>query len=176
MKSRTRRQFEDLPVEAREQFAENTKERIYSTITLLAVMTALWHGTVHHSHLGVLAVISGSVVALWLATLVADRMSYRAIHGKSISLQKYRSMFFATSGLLTPAIAPLLLVLLSWIGVMSLANALLLSMVALLLSITFFSFLGNRRIYDSTLQVLGHSLIELCIGLGVVALKLLAGE
>lgn len=176
MKTRTRRQFEDLPQEAREQFAENTKERIYSTITLLAVVTALWHGDVRQSHLGVLAVVVGSVVALWLATLVADRMSYRAIHGKSIPMEKYRSMFFSTSGLLTPAIAPMFLVLLSWANVMTLKQSLFLSMIALLLSMTFFSFLGNRRIYDSSLKILAYSSVELCIGLGVVALKLLAGE
>lgn len=176
MKSHKRRKFEDLPVEAREQFAENTRERIYSTITLLAVTTALWHSAEHHSPLGVLAVIVGSVVALWLATLVADRMSYHAIHGQSMPVEKYRSMFFSASGLLTPAIAPAFLVVLSWFGVLSLAHALLLSMIALLFSMMFFSFLGNRRIYDSPLRVLGYSLVELSIGLGVVALKLLAGE
>lgn len=79
MKPRTRQRFEDLPLEAREQFAENTKERIYSTITLLAVITALWHGAAHHTQLGALAAIVATVIGLWLATLMAARMSYLSL-------------------------------------------------------------------------------------------------
>ncbi len=176
MKTRTRRRFESMPLEAREQFAENTKERIYSTITLLAVITALWHSADHHSHAGVLATIVGSVVALWLATLMSARMSYRAVHGKSVPLAKYREAIFAASGLLAPAAAPVLFVLLSAFGVITLKAALFVSMVALLLSMFIFSIIGSRRIYNSPLRILTISLLELSIGLGVVALKLLAGE
>ncbi len=175
MKSRTRR-FDELPLEVREQFAENTKERIYSTITLLAVITALWHGVAHHSHMGALATIVGSVVALWLATLMSARMSYRAVHGKSVPTKKYREAIYAASGLLTPAVAPVFFVLLSAAGVMTLKTALLVSMIALLLSMFIFSVIGSRRIYDSPLRILTISLLELSIGLGVVSLKLLAGE
>lgn len=176
MKPRNRQRFEDLPLEAREQFAENTKERIYSTITLLAVITALWHGAEHHSHIGALATIVGSVVALWLATLMSARMSYRAVHGKGMPLEKYRSIFFSASGLLAPAIAPVFFIILSKLGALTLANALLVSMIVMLLSMFFFSFLGSRKVYDSPFKILTISFLELCIGLGVVALKLLAGE
>lgn len=176
MEQRMRPRFDDLPLEQREQFAENTKERIYSTITLLAVVTALWHSAAHHSHLGALAAIVGTVVALWLATLMADRMSYRAVHGRSMPLEKYRQMFFSASGLLAPAAAPIVLVLISAAGVMELKPALLVSMIVLLLSMFVFSVMGSRRIYDSLGKVLVISLLELSIGLGVVALKLLAGE
>ena len=176
MKSIRRRRFEDLPLEARERYAENTKERIYSTITLLAVITALWHSSAHHSHVGALAAIVGTVIALWLATLMSARMSYRAIHGKGMPLEKYREIFFSASGLLTPALAPILLVLASKAGAMDLSTALLVSMIVLLASMFLFSVLGSRRIYDSFLKILTISLLELSIGVGVVALKLLAGE
>lgn len=176
MKPRTRQRFEDLPLEAREQFAENTKERIYSTITLLAVITALWHGAVHHTQLGALAAIVATVIGLWLATLMAARMSYRAIHARSMPIEKYRQMFFSASGLLTPAIAPIFFVLLSAAGMFSLQHALIASMAVLLLSMFFFSVIGSRRIYDSLSKVIIISVAELGIGLLVVAIKLLAGE
>lgn len=176
MERRPRKRFEELPLEAREQFAENTKERIYSTITLLAVVTALWHSAVHHSHIGTLAAIVGTVGALWMATLMADRMSYRAVHGRSMPTQKYREMFFSASGLLTPAVAPMFFVAISMSGAFSLSVALLVSMIVLLLSMFFFSVMGARRIYDSWLKVLTISLVELSIGLVVVGIKLLAGE
>lgn len=177
MERRRREQrFEDLPLEAREQFAENTKERIYSTITLLAVVVALWHGSSHHSSIGALATIIGTVVALWLATLMSARMSYRAVHAKGMPLSEYRKIFFAASGLLAPAIVPSLLVILSAANVLDLKRALFASMVVLLLSLFLFSVMGSRRIYDSFGKVLLISLAELGIGIGVVAIKLLAGE
>lgn len=176
MKRRNKQRFEDLPLEAREQFAENTKERIYSTITLLAVVTALWHSSAHHSALGTLGAIIGTVVALWLATLMAARMSYRAVHARGMPLETYRNMFFSASGLLAPAAAPVFFVLLSMTGMFELHVALFVSMIVLLLSMFLFSVLGSRRIYGSWLKVLGISLAELCIGVSVVVIKLVAGE
>jgi len=168
--------FESLSVEAREQFAENTRERIYSTITLLAVLAALWHTVQYHSVLGVIASISGTVMGLWLATLMSDRMSYRAVHGKGMPSEKYHKIFFAASGLLAPAVAPLLLVALSMTGILTLKTALTISIILLLMSLFLFSILGSRRIYDSKQKILLISLLELLIGVGVVALKLLIGE
>lgn len=175
-RSQQRRRFEDLPLEAREQFAENTKERIYSTITLLAIVTTLWHTSAHHSPLSVLAGIVGSVVALWLATLMSARMSYRAVHGTSIPTSEYRKIFFSASGLLAPAALPSLLVIASMGGLFELKTALFASMIVLLLSLFLFSLMGSRRVYQSKSKVLIISLIELGIGLLVVGIKLLAGE
>lgn len=171
-----RRRFEDLPVEARERFAENTKERIYSTITLLAVVTALWHSAAHHTHLGSMAAMVGSVLGLWGATLIADRMSYRAVHGVNVPAPKMRESFFAASGLLAPVTAPVVFVLLSSLGVMPLKTALLVSIIALLGTMFLFSVVGVTRIYNSLFKILTISLLELSVGLGVVAIKLLAGE
>lgn len=171
-----RARFEELPLEAREQFAENTKERIYSTITLLAVVTTLWHTSTHHSPVSVLATIVGSVVALWLATLMSARMSYRAVHGRSIPTSEYRKIFFSASGLLAPALLPSLLVVSSMLGMLELKIVLLASMVTLLLSLLLFSVMGSRRVYTSKAKVVLISLAELGIGLLVVGLKLVAGE
>ncbi|HCH34810.1 MAG: hypothetical protein UY35_C0001G0119 [Candidatus Saccharibacteria bacterium GW2011_GWC2_48_9] len=175
MESR-KRKFESLSLEAREQFAENTRERIYSTITLLAVLAALWHTVQYHSALGVIASIAGTVVGLWLATLMSDRMSYRAVHGRGMPIEKYRKILFAASGLLAPAAAPLILVALSMTEILTLKTALTISIILLLLSLFLFSVVGSRRIYASKQKILIISLLELLIGIGVVALKLLIGE
>ena len=118
----------------------------------------------------------GTVVALWLATLMSARMSYRAIHGKGMPLEKYREIFFSASGLLTPALVPILLVIASKAGAMDLSTALLVSMIVLLASMFLFSVLGSRRIYDSPFKIFVISVLEMGIGVGVVAIKLLAGE
>ena len=166
------RQLDELPPTMREHIAENMKERIYSTITLLAVIAAHWQTANHHSVKGTVLSIIGAAVALWLATLVSERMSYRAVHGKAVSNADYRKIAFTSSGLLAPAIIPTLLVLLSLTGWFSLQYALMASMIALLLSLFFLSFTAGRKIYKSTGRLLIVSLLEMSVGVGVIALKL----
>lgn len=169
--------YEHLPTAAREVVAENMKERVYSTITLIAVLTVMWQNAQHHTMRGAIVTIIGSVVALWLATLISARMSYRAVHGKPIEIADYRRSIFAASGLLAPAISPVLIILLGglthWYGLQA---ALLASIVVSLLSLFALSFSAGRKIYDNFWRLLLVSLLEMSVGLLVIALKLAIGE
>lgn len=160
----------------REHIAENMKERVYATITLLAVIAAHWQHEITHSVQATVISIIGTVVALWLATLIAMRMSHRAVHGKAVELHEYRRLVFTSSGLLAPAIGPTLIVLGSLTGLYTLKNALIASVVVLLLSLFLLSFTAGRRIYDSTARLFIVSFLEMSVGLGVIALKILVGE
>ena len=168
--------LETMTPKMREAVAENMKERVYATITLLAVIAALWQTSAHHSVKGILLTIIGSVVALFFATLISSRMSYRAIHSKSIEPRQYQHVIFTTSGLLAPAIAPSLIVLGSLTGWYDIKAALMASMIVLLLSLFLLSFNAGRRIYDSTWRLLAVSALEMSVGLGVILLKLAVGE
>ena len=166
-----------LTPEMKEVVAENMKERIYSTITLIAVLTVMWQNPHEHSARGTIAIILGSVIALWLATLISIRMSYRAIHGKPISMGGYRRTLFAASGLLAPAITPVLIVTVSGLTEWySLKAALFASMVVSLLSLFALSFNAGRKIYDNFWRLLLVSLLEMSVGVGVILLKLAVGE
>jgi hypothetical protein len=169
--------FDNIPLAAREMVAENMKERIYSTITLLAVLTAMWQTAGHRSTIGTIAGIVGAVAAVWLATLIAARMSYRAVHGKAINRRDYSRTFFTTSGLLAPAILPILIVLLGGVSDWySLQTALLAAMITSLLSLFFLSFTAGRKIYDNIWRLLLVSTLEMSVGVGVILLKLAVGE
>lgn len=161
----------------KEVVAENMKERVYSTITLIAVLTVMWQNPSHHSVIGSITVIFGSVVALWLATLISIRMSYRAVHGKPISLVNYRRALFSASGLLAPAITPIIIIGVSGItDWYDLRAALMASMIVSLLSLFFLSFSAGRKIYDSFWRLLAVSLLEMSVGVVVILLKLAVGE
>lgn len=166
----------DVPEEFRGHIAENMKERVYATITLIAVITALWQSAEHHTVAGAVASIVGSTVALWLATWIAASLSHRAVFGESLRGAELRRHAFASSGLFAPMVAPVAFVLLSLTGVIELKNALLIGMVALLLSLFLLSFSATRRLHQSTSRVLLFSLVEVLIGVGVIALKLATGE
>lgn len=163
--------------EMKEVVAENMKERVYSTITLIAVLTVMWQNAGSHSARGTIAIILGSVVALWLATIISIRMSYRAVHGKPINMANYRRALFSASGLLAPAITPIIIVTVSgltdWYG---LKAALMASMIVSLLSLFALSFNASRQIYDSFGRQLLVSLLEMSVGVGVILLKLAVGE
>lgn len=177
MANRRESQIDALSPEAKEMFAENMKERVYSTITLIAVLTVLWQHPENHSTWGTITTIIGSVVALWLATLISIRMSYRAIHGKSITPLNYRKAFFSASGLLAPAITPMLIIALGSVtGWYDLKAALLASIIASLLSLFALSFNAGRRIYDNFGRLLLVSTLEMSVGVGVVLLKIAVGE
>lgn len=159
-----------------EYVAENMKERIYATITLLALIVALWQTAADHSVGGSVASIFGTVVALWLATLISSRISHRAVHGKSMASRDLGRLAFTSSGLFVPAIVPILLILISTTGLMSLKTAFMASIVALLLSLFLLSFTAGRRIYTSPLRLIVVSTAEMTIGIGVILLKLAIGE
>ena len=166
-----------LSVAKKEIVAENMKERVYSTITLIAVLAVMWQHPANHSTLGTIGAIVGAVVALWAATLIAARMSYRAVHGKTISRKNYIRVFFTSSGLLAPAIIPIVIVLFSGVtGFYSLQTALFASIVVSLLSLFAISFIAGRRIYTSLPRLLLVSTLEMSVGIGVVLLKLVVGE
>lgn len=175
--SRRTERLKKLPPEMLEVVAENMKERVYSTITLLAVLTVMWQNSGHSSARGAVFTILGSVVALWLATLISIRMSYRAIHGKPINPLDYRKALFTASGLLTPAIIPIIIISLSelthWY---SLKTGLFASMIVGLLSLFALSFNAGRQIYDNYVRLILVSLLEMSVGIVVIALKLLVGE
>lgn len=177
MSQRRRNQIDALSPAAKEVVAENMKERVYSTITLIAVLTVLWQHAANQSSFGTIMTILGSVVALWLATLISIRMSYRAVHGKAISPLSYRKAFFSASGLLAPAITPILIITLGSVtDWYNLKTALLASIVASLLSLFALSFNAGRRIYDNFWRLLLVSTLEMSVGVGVVLLKLAVGE
>lgn len=171
-----KKQLTSLSPQVREAIAENMKERIYATITLLAVIAALWQTSAHHTVRGAVFTIIGSAVALLLATLISARMSYRAVHGKRIDSKEYQHTIFTSSGLLAPAIAPTVIILGSLTHIYTLKSALMASMIVLLASLFFISFNAARRIYTSTSRLLIVSLLETGVGVGVIALKLLVGE
>jgi hypothetical protein len=172
-----RQRINNLPHEQKESIAENLKERVYSTISLLAVLSVLWSSSTKHSHISVIYSIIGTVVALWLATLIANRMSYRAIYGTSINGRAYVKTIYTTSGLLAPALLPIFLVGLSGVtGWYDLDTALLVSIGVSLLFLFGLSFSTGWKLYNNIWRLLLVSGLEMLVGASVILLKLAVGE
>jgi uncharacterized membrane protein YeiH len=61
----------------KEYIADLLKERIYATLALLAVLISI--DTAHSSSLHAAYIISGTIISLWAASMVATQMSRRMI-------------------------------------------------------------------------------------------------
>lgn len=163
------------PIEV-ENYTEFFKERIYSTITLLALLATLWRSAEHMSPLGAAASVFGTAVALWLAIGISSRMSYQVVNGKRMSLEAYGKILRSHAGLLIPAMPPLVMIAFSATGLISLEVGLVISIVLLLISFAGFSYYAGRKIHSNGIEILLTTLLELSLGIGIIALKVLAGH
>lgn len=159
-----------------EHTSELLKERIYSTITLLALLTTMWQVGEHFTHQGALVGVIGTAITLWLAISVASRMSYQVVHGRRMSIAQLQEMLAIRKALLAPAIPPTIFILLSWVGLLTLPSALLLSIITLLLSFVLYSILAGLRIHTTWYEIIFASIVEVAIGAGVVLLKIVVGH
>lgn len=159
-----------------EQTSELLKERIYATITLLALLTIMWQTPDHFTHQGALVSIVGTAITLWLAITVASRMSYQVVYGKRMNVTELRKMLATRKALTAPAVPPTFFILLSWVGLISLSTAFMVSIIVLLLSFILYSVLAGLRIHTTWYEIILSSMVEVSIGAGVVVLKILVGH
>jgi hypothetical protein len=159
-----------------ELVSEYLKERIYATITLIALLATLWQTASHFSPAGAALSVLGTVIALWLAVGVASRMSYHVVNGKRMSPQVYIGILRAHAALLIPAGPALFFIGLSAFDIFSLETALFISMIALLLSFAGFSLMAGRQIHSNLLEIIVTSAFEVGLGVGIILLKIVAGH
>jgi hypothetical protein len=154
---------------------ERLKERIYASLTLLAVLVGLAQSG-HPGHAGAVVSVAVTALGLWLATLVADLQAHPVAHGRMPRLPEIRHTMFTSSPLLTSAIGPLLLIGLSAAGLMELTTALWISVGSEVAALAAWGFAGGRRVGAGPLGALVTAALNAVIGVGVVAVKLVAGH
>ncbi|MFE5816204.1 hypothetical protein [Streptomyces sp. NPDC056479] len=154
---------------------ERLKERIYASLTLLAVLVGLAQSS-HPTRTGSAVAVVATALGLWLASLVADLQAYPVAHGRPARLPEIRHTLFTSSPLLTSAVGPLLLVGLSALGAMELTTALWISVGSEVAALAAWGFAGGRRVGAGPFSSLIAAVLNAGIGLGVVAVKLLAGH
>jgi hypothetical protein len=161
--------------ERAEVLGERLKERIYASLTLLAVLVGLVQSG-HATHTGAVVSVAVTALGLWLATLVADLQAHPVAHGRRPSPREVRHTLFTSSPLLTSAIGPLLLIGLSAMGTTKLATGLWISVGSEVAALALWGFAGGRRVGAGPLRATVTSALSALIGLGVVFVKLLAGH
>lgn len=161
--------------ERAEVLGERLKERIYASLTLLAVLVGLAESG-HATHTGAVVSVAVTALGLWLATLVADLQAHPVAHGRQPTVREIRYTLFTSSPLLTSAVGPLLLIGLSAMGALELTTGLWISVGSEVAALALWGFVGGRRVGAGRLRATVTSALSALIGLGVVGVKLLAGH
>lgn len=159
----------------KEYIADLLKERIYATLALLAVLISI--DTTHSSSLHAAYIISGTIISLWAASMVATQMSRRMIfQGELNQTDEVQHQIRRHAPMLASLVFPLMMIGLSMIRIISLGVAIDISIVSSLLLLVGWSIGSARSLSAKKLPTFVLIIIELAIGLSIVGLKLLVGH
>ncbi|MEV4787239.1 hypothetical protein [Streptomyces tuirus] len=154
--------------------AERLKERIYATITMIAVVVGLSIGDV--SALGALATVLTTALGLWLAALVADQQAHRTVHRHLATGRELRRMLYVSSPLLSCAVGPSVLIALAALDVLTLHAALPAAAGVCVFSLFLWGCVGGLRMGGGVLAALVAGLVDAAIGVAVALVKAAAGH
>jgi hypothetical protein len=154
--------------------ADRLKERIYATITMIAVVVGLSLGDV--GSLGAIATILTTAAGLWLAAFVADQQAHRTVHRRLATGGELRRMLYVSSPLLSCAVGPAVLIALAALDVLSLRAALLAAAGVGVVSLFLWGCLGGLRMGGGALAAIVAGLVDAAIGVAVALVKAAAGH
>ncbi|MFC4031311.1 hypothetical protein ACFO3J_07460 [Streptomyces polygonati] len=156
----------------REVDAGWVRERIYATLTMLAVVVALAEEDV--TRLEAAISVLATAVGVWLTGLVAEEQAHRAAHGRLAGKAELRRMLYVTSPLLNSAISPLVMIAVSALGLLFLSTALYVSAALDALSLFGWSYYSGLRMGAGAAASTVAGLINIGVGAGIIVVKLLA--
>lgn len=154
--------------------ADRLKERIYATITMIAVVVGLSYGDV--SSPGAIATVLTTALGLWLAALVADQQAHRTVHGSLASGRELRRMLYVSSPLLSCAVGPAVLIGLAALDLLSLTAALQVAAGVSVASLFLWGCLGGLRMGGGVLGAVVAGVVDAAIGVAVALVKAAAGH
>ncbi|RAG82620.1 hypothetical protein DN069_26220 [Streptacidiphilus pinicola] len=155
--------------------AENLKEQLYATLTVMAVTLGLTRAE-HLSHGSAALAVTATALGLWLATVIADQQAHNVVYGALARGAELRRLLYVSGPLLGCALTPLLLIGLSALGALSLTAALYTSTWLGAAALFVWGCAGGLRMGASRLAAVVVGLLDLGVGAVVVVIKLASGH
>ncbi|MFB8026572.1 MULTISPECIES: hypothetical protein [unclassified Streptomyces] len=154
--------------------ADRLKERIYATITMIAVVVGLSLGDV--GAVGALATVLTTALGLWLAAFVADQQAHRTVHRHLATGRDLRRMLYVSSPLLSCAVGPSVMIALAALDVMDLSTALTVAAGVGVASLFVWGCAGGLRMGGGVVLAVLAGLADAVIGVAVALVKTAAGH
>lgn len=170
------KQLQQIIHESRDSghYAEFLRERIYGTITLLALVIGLLVEAQHISIRFAFVSIATTALGLWSASMFAEYISYRVVHDRYPPLQLLKRMIIVHRGILIAAIPDLIMIGVAALGVISLTTALRTSIVLAIVSMTITIVQSANTRHSTIITTLTSIGIQAVVAILIVQLKLLA--
>ena len=124
MSKSERRARERMPEGDENAIAQYLKERVYATITGLAIVLVIASNAEHHDAKGALFSLVIGVLGITAAGYLADVISHTAVHASLPTAAQQRVLLRIALGALSTVVTPAILLVLAWVGVMHLETSL----------------------------------------------------
>lgn len=155
-------------------YAEFLRERIYGTITLLAVTIGILLDVPHYSIQHAFIVILTTALGLWAASIFAEYISYRVVHDHYMPASEVRRIVIVHRGILVAAIPTLFMIALATLETLSLATALRTAIVLDIAAMTVTIIQSASTRHNTIITTLISIAVQAVLALIIVQLKLLA--
>lgn len=157
----------------REHLAAIFRERIYGSITVLAVNVGLLLKvedglTVRHAFITIITTIAG----LWLAGIFSAVLSYRIVHEKNMSRAELAHEFIIHRGLWAAGWSTIIMLGLAALSVISLHTAILADIILTITALTFTVLRGTKSGANTFITTLISAGIQAAIIGSIILLKL----
>ncbi len=160
-----------LPLENREYIAAIIKERIYGSVTVLAVNIGLLLKddlTVKHAFIAIIS----TVVGLWLAGLFASVLSHRVVHDENMSRKQFIKELGIHRGLLLAGTSSIIMFSLAAIGLIEIHTAIIIDISLAIVAITITIMRSAKTSSNSFVTALISIGIQAVIASAIILLKL----
>ncbi|MFJ8752918.1 hypothetical protein ACIREO_26810 [Streptomyces sp. NPDC102441] len=154
--------------------ADRLKERIYATITMIAVVVGL--SLSEAGTTGALATVLTTALGLWLAAFVADQQAHRTVHRHLATGHDLRRMLYVSAPLLSCAVGPAVMIALAALDVLSLSAALMTAAGVGIASLFAWGCAGGLRMGGGVLLAVLAGVADAVIGVAVALVKTAAGH
>ncbi|MCW2972722.1 MAG: hypothetical protein JWN72_995 [Thermoleophilia bacterium] len=145
---------------------------IYGTIIATALVAAQRHETPRD----IVVTLLGATVVLWLAHMWTGLVVGRVEHGPRFSRAKVAELFHQERALLTSGLLPALIVALAWVDWVERDTAVAIAVVAGLVELTAWGFYAARASETTIGARLVAGLVYGALGVGIVALEIVASH
>ncbi|WP_405696754.1 hypothetical protein [Streptomyces sp. NBC_01185] len=153
---------------------DRLKERIYATITMIAVVVGLSLGEAGAR--GAPATVLTTALGLWLAAFVADQQAHRTVHRRLATGRDLRRMLYVSRPLPSCAVGPSVMIALAALDVLDLSTALTVAAGVGVASLVAWGCAGGLRMGGGILLAVPAGLADAVIGVAVALVKTAAGH
>lgn len=157
--------------QGREVQAAFAKERIYGSVTILAINASMLFKSGLTAGDAIITVGS-TIIGLWLASMFAEVLSYRIIHDKNMPRDNFIHELAVHRGLLLAAIPSIIMFSLAAFDLVAIKTALIADIILAVIAMTITIFRSGKTRSNSYITALISVAIQAAVAAAIIFVKI----